>query len=428
MDYTYINNLIDNIPYSIGITNKYGLIKSINRDMLDTFGYKKDNILNKSITKLFRGFNEIKDNIISKEKVIDRDVYVHIEDNKLRLTVSAYPVYIKNKEDFDIIFIFKDIKKERKLTSQILQNRAVYTFDKIISKNKEFLRIIDFAKSISDSKSTVLMYGETGTGKELFAQSIHNESSRRNNPFIAINTAAIPKSLIESELFGYVEGAFTGAKKGGQAGKFELAHKGTIFLDEIGEMPFELQTRLLRVVEEGIISRVGTAEPIIIDVRIIAASNQNLMKKVKEGRFRKDLFYRLNVLPLNIPPLRNRKDDLPILAEFFMDKISKRLNKNRVKLGNNLLEKMYNHNWPGNVRELENLIELIINLEYIPDDLFKESNQIEDNNKFSLENLEKNHIIEILKLHNNNISRSAKALEISRNTLYRKIEKYNINI
>lgn len=427
MDNTYINQLIANIPLAIAITDEDGLIKNINQSMLDVFGYEEDRLVNKTISRLFKGFDKIKKELICKNKLVNYDVDLDRKSNKPRLSLSAYPIRGKNNK-YNIIFILQDIKKERKLTDQILQNRAIYTFDKIISRDQEFLKTIDFAKKISNSKSTILMYGETGTGKELFAQSIHNESNRRDKPFIAINTGAIPKNLIESELFGYVEGAFTGAKKGGQVGKFELAHKGTIFLDEIGEMPFELQTRLLRVVEEGIISRVGSGEPIIIDVRIIAASNQDLMKKVEEGTFRKDLFYRLNVLPLNILPLRERKEDLPILAEFFMDKISRRLNKRKVKLSKELLQRMSYHDWPGNVRELENLIELIINLGYIPKDLLKVTREKEDKNKLSLESIERDHIRKVLGLHKNNISKSAKALGISRNTLYRKIGRYNITI
>lgn len=427
MDNTYINQLIANIPLAIAITDEDGLIKNINQSMLDVFGYEEDRLVNKTISRLFKGFDKIKKELICKNKLVNYDVDLDRKSNKPRLSLSAYPIRGKNNK-YNIIFILQDIKKERKLTDQILQNRAIYTFDKIISRDQEFLKTIDFAKKISNSKSTILMYGETGTGKELFAQSIHNESNRRDKPFIAINTGAIPKNLIESELFGYVEGAFTGAKKGGQVGKFELAHKGTIFLDEIGEMPFKLQTRLLRVVEEGIISRVGSGEPIIIDVRIIAASNQDLMKKVEEGTFRKDLFYRLNVLPLNILPLRERKEDLPILAEFFMDKISRRLNKRKVKLSKELLQRMSYHDWPGNVRELENLIELIVNLGYIPKDLLKVTREKEDKNKLSLESIERDHIRKVLGLHKNNISKSAKALGISRNTLYRKIGRYNITI
>lgn len=431
MDYDYINSLIKFIPLAIAITSKDGFVNSINKHMLDMFGYSEIEILNKSISELFEGFDKVKSDIFSDKPVIQREVYVYNRKNRLRFFISAYPIYSKNDVNFDIMFIFEDIKKERKLSDKILENRAIYTFDKIISKSESLLRVIEFAKKISNSKSTVLISGETGTGKELFAQSIHNESDRKDKLFIAINSAAIPENLIESELFGYVEGAFTGAKKSGQIGKFELANKGTIFLDEIGEMPIKLQTRLLRVIEEGIVSRVGAIDQVIVDVRIIAASNKNLKKEVAEGRFREDLFYRLNVLPLTIPPLRKRREDIPLLASFFMEKISKRLNKNEVKLNDYALNKMKLYNWPGNVRELENLIELIINLEFLPDDFFMEEDSeiIETRDiykSYSLEELEKDHIIQTLKTYEGNISKTAEVLEIGRNTLYRKIDKYNI--
>ncbi len=433
MDYDYINNIIEYIPLAIAITDKDGMINSINTYMLDMFGYSENKILNTTILDLFEGFDKVKSDIISNQPVVKREVYVYNRKNRLRFSISAYPIAYKNSDVFDILFIFEDIKRERKLSDKILDNRAIYTFDKIISKDKHFLRIIEFAKRISNSKSTVLIGGETGTGKEVFAQSIHNQSDRKDGPFIAINSAAIPENLIESELFGYVEGAFTGAKKSGQIGKFELANKGTIFLDEIGEMPLKLQTRLLRVIEEGIVSRVGALEQTIVDVRIIAASNKDLKTQVSKGKFREDLFYRLNVLPLNIPPLRKRKDDIPILASFFMDKISKRLNKNEVGLDDYSLDRMKGYDWPGNVRELENLIELIINLEYIPHNIFDgEDEQVtEPSHSYSgssLEAIEKDHIIKTLELYKGNITRTAGSLEIGRNTLYRKIEKYKIDV
>lgn len=436
MDYNYIESLIKNIPISIAVTNREGIIKSVNSHMLSSFGYQKSEIENTCISNLFEGFESLRYELSSKDIASRRKVYVDSKTNKLKMLVSAYFASYKD-DNYDIVFIFEDIKKEgRKLANKIAKNRAIYTFDKIIYKSDSLLRVINFAKKISDSKSTVLISGETGTGKEIFAQSIHNESNRKNEAFIAINSAAIPANLIESELFGYVGGAFTGAEKSGKMGKFELADKGTIFLDEIGEMPLNLQTGLLRVVEEGIVTRVGGIEQIVVDIRIIAASNKDLKKEVAQGRFREDLFYRLNVLPLKIPPLRKRKEDILTLSEFFMEKTSKRLNKNKVKLSNYIINKMISYDWPGNVRELENLIEFIINLEYIPDDIFDEENikvdksmdmvKVDTVESYSLEELEKQHIIKMLKLYEGNISKTAKVLEIGRNTLYNKINKYNI--
>ncbi|MDF2881154.1 MAG: Fis family transcriptional regulator [Clostridiaceae bacterium] len=326
----------------------------------------------------------------------------------------------------------------RKLVEKLSNAHAIYTFDKIIGKNKNFIKIIEYAKKISDSKSTILITGESGTGKEVFAQAIHNYSNRRDMFFIAVNCGAIPPNLIESELLGYEEGSFTGAKKGGNAGKFEMADGGTIFLDEIGEMSLDMQVRLLRVIEEGVINRIGSSKPFPVNVRIIAATNKDLEEEVKKGNFRKDLFYRLNVLPIHLPPLRERQEDIELLVDYYMNKISKKLNKKKICIDNGLLNQFLQYQWPGNIRELENIIELIVNTEEVSKDLTyklrphviidkhasKCNIEIED---MKLESVEKNHIIKVLKSFRGNVSLSAKAMGIGRNTLYRKMEKYRIN-
>ena len=311
--------------------------------------------------------------------------------------------------------------------------QAVYTFDKIIGKNRNFIEVVNFAKKVSDSKSTILILGESGTGKEVFAQSIHNHSNRHEEPFVAINCGAIPKNLIESELFGYEKGSFTGAKQDGHLGKFEIANGGTLFLDEIGEMPIDLQTRLLRVIEEGTVSRIGSTRDIVVNVRLIAATNKDLEAEVKKGNFRKDLYYRLNVLPVKLPPLRERKEDIPLLIDYFMNRLSVRLNKKKVDIPKEYMDYLVNYPWHGNIRELENFIELIINTESITScfeigstttEYDKEDSLLNGNLK--LEDIEKEHIIKVLKAFEGNITKASEALEIGRNTLYRKIEKYNI--
>ncbi|MCL4442129.1 MAG: sigma 54-interacting transcriptional regulator, partial [Firmicutes bacterium] len=205
--------------------------------------------------------------------------------------------------------------------------RAKFTFDDLIGKNAAYLKTVQLAKTAANSSSNVLLLGESGTGKEVFAQAIHNAGCRANEPFIAINCAALPRDLIGSELFGYTEGAFTGAKKGGSPGKFELADGGTIFLDEIGEMPLEMQANLLRVLQEKTLVRIGGQQVIPVNVRVIAATNRNLMEEVEKKNFRSDLYYRLNVLTINMLPLRNRKDDILPLTSFFIEKINRRLGR-----------------------------------------------------------------------------------------------------
>lgn len=432
-DREYIKSLIDKIPLGIVITDKEGYIKNVNAELLHMFRYSFGEIVHQHISDLLKGYKGLKDTLLSKGSITDEEVYINARRNRLRFNLSVYSIYGENDEVLDFIYIFNDEKKKRKLEGKLNKNQAIYDFSKIIGKSKEFVGIIEFAKKISDSKSTILITGETGTGKEVFAQAIHNYSNRKDKPFIAINSAAIPKTLVESELFGYDKGAFTGAKKQGHPGKFEIADGGTIFLDEIGEMPYDVQARLLRVIEEGTVSRIGSIEQKVVDVRIIAASNRNLEKEVMKGNFRKDLFYRLKVLPIDLPSLRERKDDIPLLIDYFMQKISERLNKRPVYIDEEHMRELIDYEWPGNVRELENYIELIINMESIPTTIkiFKENNKIGNigisRDNLSLEYMEKNQIEKVLKLFSGNITKSAEALGIGRNTLYRKIEKYDID-
>jgi len=332
----------------------------------------------------------------------------------------------------EITIIIHELKKSKKFSGKILNGQAIYTFEQVIGKNEKFMKIVAYAKKIADSKSTVLITGESGTGKEVFAQAIHNYSIRNDDPFIAVNCGAIPRTLIESELFGYEDGAFTGAKKGGSVGKFEIAEGGTVFLDEIGEMPIDMQVKLLRVIEAGVITRIGSSIEIPIDVRIIAATNRNLKNEVESGNFRKDLYYRLNVLPIYLPPLREHSEDIPEFINYYMEKISKKLNKQGVNISNEYMKYLIDYDWPGNVRELENVIELMINSEEIVIDFDNRMDEAQKiivnlNTNVSLELMEKQHIIKVLQDVKGNMTLAANILEIGRNTLYRKIEKFGID-
>lgn len=310
-------------------------------------------------------------------------------------------------------------------------------FNHIVGRNAKFMRLIKLARSIARSPSNVLVTGESGTGKELFAQAVHCASSYSKGPFVAINCAAIPSELIETELFGYAEGAFTGAKKQGYQGKFVQADGGTLFLDEIGDMPLELQSKLLRVLQERVVVPVGGTKAIPVDIRIISATNQNLEGMIREKRFRADLFYRLNVISLKIPPLRERKDDIPLLVEHFLNIHAKRLGKENCSITEEALEVLQGYNWPGNVRELENVVEMTVNIadqvidvEHLPDRITncKSSPEVEDGGGevLPLDEIEKREILKALKAYEGNISQAAEALNIGRTTLYRKIKKYNL--
>lgn len=438
----FTETIIDSIEAGILTSDLEGNIKTVNRNVADMFGYHPNKMKLMKMWDLLEDWEHVKTSVINKQSFTDEDVFVKSRRNKPQFNLSAYPHLDGAQNLMNIVFVFREVKKVRKLANKIMGHQAIYTFDKIIGKDKNFVRIIDYAKKIADSKSNVLIMGESGTGKELFSQAIHNYSTRKDEPFVALNCGAIPRNLLESELFGYEGGAFTGAKSTGKPGKFEIADGGTIFLDEIGEMPLDMQTGLLRVLEEGTVSRVGSVKEIVVDVRVIAATNKDLNEEVRKSNFRKDLYYRLNVLPIKLLPLRERKADIPLLSQFFMKRISMKLNKKSVNINEETMKSFLEYEWPGNVRELENIIELIVNTESIPDRFVKadsyadakakaEVNQnelqpsaalkmMEDNLK--LEVVEVQHIMKVLDLYKGNITLSAKALGIGRNTLYRKLE------
>ncbi|HOJ60939.1 MAG TPA: sigma 54-interacting transcriptional regulator [bacterium] len=319
-------------------------------------------------------------------------------------------------------------------------------FAHIICKNPRMQQIVRTAQRIANSDMLVLITGEDGTGKETLAQAIHNDSDRGNGRFVSVNCAALPDALLETELFGHEKGAFTGAVYS-RKGKFEQAQGGTLFLDEIGEMSLPTQARLLRVLEEGVTERIGGGEPIPLDVRIITASNENLYNQVKEGTFRQDLYYRLKEVNLDLPPLRERKEDIPPLVDYFIKQYNKQYHKSIEGISDAALQFLLRHDWPGNVRELHHVVKcaVLMNdaqdtiwLEHIPLDihLAESSRSKEDKAEtkaeelleiLSLDEAEKRHILRILEFTRFNKSQAANILKISRPTLDRKIEKYQLH-
>ncbi len=293
------------------------------------------------------------------------------------------------------------------------------------------------AKTTSQSDSSILLLGESGTGKDVIAQAMHNESPRKNNPFLAINCAALPRELIASELFGYEDGAFTGAKKGGNVGKFELANQGTLFLDEIGDVPLDLQVALLRVLEEKSVIRMGGNKLVPVNVRIIAATNRNLEEEIARNRFRRDLYYRLGVIRLIIPPLRERPDDIPLLVQHFLGLICKRFGKPLKKISLRAIENLMSYRWPGNIRELQNVLESAIQLtpddeidyEFVKHYLDFEAPVpiIADSHSQEISSSEELRILKEALLRNRyNKSATAKELGVSRQCIYRRLQKYNL--
>lgn len=320
-----------------------------------------------------------------------------------------------------------------------LRQAASYSFSELLGHNERFVGCITQAKRAAGNSANVLIWGESGTGKELVAQAIHLASERAHGPFVALNCGALPKDLIASELFGYTEGAFTGAKKGGQPGKFELAHGGTIFLDEIGDMPLEQQVHLLRVLQEKEVVRLGSQNAIQVDVRIIAATNKTLAEEIEKGNFREDLFYRLNVISINLPPLRERQEDIRLLGEYFLHNIGQKYGKQGLQMSPEVVRLFEAYHWPGNVRQLQNVVERAIHLVWnntiTPDCLPPEFFQpiIKETSRPSsgltcLEQLERKMLLTKIEECSGNLTRAAEELQISRSTLYRKLSKYKVNM
>jgi transcriptional regulator with PAS, ATPase and Fis domain len=331
----------------------------------------------------------------------------------------------------------RQLKRNFDAARKELGRTATFKFDNIVCQNKTLKTTVARAKKIANSPSTILLTGESGTGKEVFAQAIHNASDREGGPFIPINCGAIPKELIQSELFGYEAGAFTGADRKGRMGKFEIANGGTLFLDEIGDMPLKMQVNLLRVIADRSIVRIGGTRHIPVDVRLIAATNKNLLDEVEKGNFREDLYYRLNVVPFRLPPLKERPEDVIPIAEYHLSRISKRFGKQIDRIDPDAKQALAAYCWPGNIREVRNAIEQAVNmtqgsiilLKHLPEHIHNQETKpipTENQKSFNLSALEKETIERALRHYDGNITRASKALGIGRNTLYDKMKKYDL--
>ncbi len=438
--YNYMKTVIENVDKGIMIVDTYGKIININELGLNILDKRNHNLINEDINHIIPNFQNVVDKISKNNKPITKEIKLsHASKYKTEVTFKGIK---HNEKVIGIVATLTRLKEENKGNNF---TGAFFTFNDIIGESDAIKNVITNCKIIANSPSTVLIQGESGTGKEVLAQSIHNYSLRKNNKFIAINCGAIPANIIESELFGYEDGTFTGGKKGGRIGKIELANGGTLFLDEIGEMPLDMQVKLLRVLQEGRVTRLGGSKEIAVDMRVIAATNKDLKKEVKRGKFREDLYYRLCVIPIKLPPLKERKGDITKLIEYFLNMKSIKLDKDIPVISKELYNKLLRYNWPGNIRQLENSIENIVNLNgELSVDIIDEyeekgstnltiDNQeiIEENIKeksFNLEEIEKRTIINAIDSNKHNMTKTAKALGISRNTLYLKIKKYNIDV
>ncbi len=424
------------VPDALIAVNNEGRIYAMNERAQNLFGLENDDVTGRYLQDIYpgdenRAFLELID---QQASIACREVRITTPRGVGDYALTCNVITADNNAPIGKVLILSEIKRIRSLVNKFLGAKANFQFSDIRSQNSQFMKAVEEARAVAESASNVLLSGESGTGKDVLAQAIHNASPRRDGPYIAINCAAIPRDLIASELFGYAEGAFTGSRRGGNQGKFELADSGTIFLDEIAEIPFELQAVLLRVIEDKYVVRIGGTKIRSVDVRIICATNRNLLTEVNKGNFRKDLYYRLNVCNITLPPLRERIDDIPLLVDTFVQKYAVSLGKTITHVDDKVLDTFFRHPWPGNVRELQNVVERMIN--YAPSDTLTANlipMELIDSKDFKSlpmnfeapEEVEKRMIRHLLNLKYP-VYKIADELKISRTTLFRKMKRYGL--
>lgn len=415
-----------------------GSIQYVNKAIEELLGYPEKELIGKKCERFIRSNICVSEDCIlrrslsRKEKISNYETYiVNKEGRRIPVNINTDLLYDQSGNLVGIVEVFRDISQIKELKERLTD---VYQFDSIVTKDRRMKEIMAILPAVAMSKSTVLLMGESGTGKELIARAIHNNSPRKDKPFIAVNCAAIPDPLIESELFGHVKGAFTGAYLD-RTGRFELANHGTIFLDEIGDMSLSTQAKFLRVIQEERFERVGGTKTIAVDVHIIAATNKNLTKAVKEGSFREDLYYRISVFPITLPPLRERKEDIPLLIAHFIEKFNKEMGKTINNVAPQAMKVLMDYFYPGNIRELRNIIEHAFVCsrgntllpEHLPKELVNAHEQLKIAPEgSSLNYVEKEWIVKVLENSGWRYQEAAKQLGISRTTLWRKLKEYGL--
>ena len=432
------NIILDSIADGVFTVNKDWQITSFNRAAEKITGVPKE----EAIGQLCK--DVLKADICEKscclratmktgEPIVNKKVQI-IDADGHRFPISISTALLRDKKGLLLgaVETFRDISVEEDLRKAI---KRKYSFSDIISKNHQMLQLFDILPDIADSASTVLIEGESGTGKELVACAIHNLSSRKKQPFIAVNCGALPDTLLESELFGYMAGAFTDAKKD-KPGRFHLAENGTLFLDEIGDITPAMQVKLLRVIQEKTFEPLGATLSIEHNVRIIVATNKRLEELVRQGQFREDLFYRINVFKITLPPLRERMEDIPLLCEHFINRFNTIQKKNLTGISDEAMAVLMGYTYPGNIRELANIIERafilcktgLIEKKHLPESLFLVSADISPTNDISLKNMEKTYLVKALEQNSWDCLKTAKQLGIHKSTLYRKIKSLHITL
>jgi transcriptional regulator with PAS, ATPase and Fis domain len=364
-----LQEIVNNVDDAVLLFTKEGSIDVINQKAVELLNLQRENIIGKKIGAI------LDSTFIEAIKSIENNIEIFKDIDRIAYYIRKKEIYVE-RQFIGTLILFRKANEIQKIEYNYRnktknQNfHARYTFKHMVTKTKSILDMIEIAKKLSKSDSTILILGETGTGKEILAQAIHNASPRSYNPFVGVNFAALSETLLESELFGYEGGAFTGARKDGRSGLFEQAHKGTIFLDEIGDASPSIQNRLLRVLQEKQILRVGGEQIISVDVRVVAATNKDLEQLIEDGEFREDLFYRLNILPIYLPPLRERVEDISLLTHLFVEEFSRKLDRKPFRFSDTAMKALKEYPWPGNIRELRGTIEYLAHI--VDDEVFKE--------------------------------------------------------
>ncbi|NLW91056.1 MAG: sigma-54-dependent Fis family transcriptional regulator [Syntrophomonadaceae bacterium] len=425
--------MLDLIMDGVLIVDPAGKIVEVNQHARHLLGLVKNEIVDQPLAKIIPSGLDIEDIFMKQRMLKNMEIDFALQHKDLSCSVST--AIIRNEKGLaeSLILTFTPTKNIHALVNQVTGSVARYTFEQMIGRSPVFQEAIRQGKLAALTSSNVLITGESGTGKELMAQAIHSASNRFHKPFIIINCGALPRGLIVSELFGYEEGSFTGSKKGGNPGKFELADGGTIFLDEIGELPLDSQATLLRIIQEKVVHRIGSNKPKPIDVRIIAATNRDLAEEVQNKNFRHDLFYRLNVLTIHMPSLRERHEDIEVLIDNTMNRIINQTHKINLTIDGQALAALQEYEWPGNIRELENILERaanicedsVIRFSDLPHNITGEKVAAAPDMTI-IEQTEKNLIMDTLRETGGNIKQTAEKLGIARNTIYRKMKRYNI--
>lgn len=434
----YANFINRSVSDGILVMNNHGSIRSVNKIAAGMLEVEEKKVQGQHINEIIQA--PIDFDRVMKENLdfYNNETTLSIRNRPVRCQVSATNLN-NGSESIGLVIVLKKVSQPNLFHPAEEGRERLFFFEDIIGESDVIKKLKSVAAIASNSSSNVLIMGESGTGKELVAQAIHHNSLRKDHPFIAVNCGALPVNLAESELFGYESGAYTGAKREGQAGKFELADKGTIFLDEIGEMPFTLQSTLLRVIQEKKIVRIGGTKSRAVDVKIVAATNKNLFEAVSNNTFRMDLFYRLNVFTITMPPLRERRDDIPLLVRHFIEKYNTSFGTIIEGVTEEAEAVLLNYDWFGNVRELENTIERavqiapkrLIDMDDLP--VYIQSNPRSRGHlppaaqMNGIRSSEYNTLVEVLKDNGGNIKAAAAELRINRATIYRKLEKYNID-